>query len=384
MVFFEVLMRLWIVAGWMLAACAAQAECPPRPADVRLQATPVEDCLGKDFYSGAPAKLPSPAPGAPQLRLPPISEPAFAFTIRVSKDICKRKVKTPLEQVYCDDPVQDDDDDVVALGNEAGIQKVCSEIPGHPDYDQFCRIRKKGPPLSDLAYDTVFLSGLLVMQMGIMLQMDPKMLKWDGNKAKEPAWKMVEQNCGRRPVWDKDPWPTNFLQHPWAGAQYYLLARQRGYSRGGALIYAALVSAVLWECLIEGRMERTSIQDLIVTPLLGAVLGEVTYYLLQRIEREGGTLLGSEVLAWTVKLVLAPVILIIGEAEHLLAPAVLRYQPQLMITLGPDRFRTTVGEEMSGREQNVGRQLFIGLKLHVPPCAGIDRVFGICQPNQPR
>lgn len=76
--------------------------------------------------------------------------------------------------------------------------------------------------------------------------------------------------------WDGDPWYWNYVAHPVAGAEYYLLARDRGVPWYGSLAYAAGMSA-FWEGVTEAYYERPSGQDLLVTPLAGAFIGEVRY-----------------------------------------------------------------------------------------------------------
>ncbi len=78
------------------------------------------------------------------------------------------------------------------------------------------------------------------------------------------------------PHFDTDPLYWNFMAHPFVGSEYYLLARNRNANWWQSLIYSAAMSA-FWEYVTEGFFERPSVQDLVITPVAGAVLGELRY-----------------------------------------------------------------------------------------------------------
>ena len=78
------------------------------------------------------------------------------------------------------------------------------------------------------------------------------------------------------PHFDTDPFYWNFMAHPFVGSEYYLLARNRNATWWQSLLYSAAMSA-FWEFVTEGFFERPSIQDLTITPVAGAVLGELRY-----------------------------------------------------------------------------------------------------------
>lgn len=74
------------------------------------------------------------------------------------------------------------------------------------------------------------------------------------------------------PVMDKDKFYINYALHPYWGATYYTRARERGLDKEYAVAYSALLSAA-YEFGIECIAEKPSIQDLIVTPLVGSLMG---------------------------------------------------------------------------------------------------------------
>jgi len=78
-------------------------------------------------------------------------------------------------------------------------------------------------------------------------------------------------------VFDNDLFATNGLAHPFAGAIYYQVARGNGLSPLASLAASFLTSAA-WEYLGEWD-EKPSMNDLILTPAGGAVIGEATYRL---------------------------------------------------------------------------------------------------------
>jgi hypothetical protein len=88
------------------------------------------------------------------------------------------------------------------------------------------------------------------------------------------------------PVMDEDKWVFNYIGHPVAGALYYNALRSQNATWAQSMLFAAGQSFV-WEYIIEAVAEQPSIQDLIVTPLLGTVLGEPIHRATLAIRRNG-------------------------------------------------------------------------------------------------
>lgn len=78
--------------------------------------------------------------------------------------------------------------------------------------------------------------------------------------------------------WDGDPLVVNALGHGLFGSELYLRARQCRFGWGGSAVFAAATSAV-WEYGFEANGARPSALDLVYTPLAGAALGELRYWL---------------------------------------------------------------------------------------------------------
>jgi hypothetical protein len=80
----------------------------------------------------------------------------------------------------------------------------------------------------------------------------------------------------RNPVWDADPWWVNYVGHPYWGATYYTRARERGFGPVGSFVYSLALSTV-FEFGVESFAEPPAYQDLIVTPVAGALIGAFVF-----------------------------------------------------------------------------------------------------------
>lgn len=109
------------------------------------------------------------------------------------------------------------------------------------------------------------------------------------------------------PEWDHDKFIFNYVLHPYAGAVYYMAARGCGFNAWQSLLYCSLISNVGWEYGIEAFMERPSIQDLLITPLVGSLIGEGFYKAKRHIVRNDYHLLGSKFLGNVVCFLIDPV-----------------------------------------------------------------------------
>lgn len=114
------------------------------------------------------------------------------------------------------------------------------------------------------------------------------------------------------PEWDGDDVIFNYLLHPYAGAVYFMSARSVGFNFYQSLLFSACVSTIGWEFGIEGTMERPSLQDIFITPLVGSVLGELFYHAKRYIVANDYHLLGSKFLGGLVCFIIDPVNEIVG------------------------------------------------------------------------
>lgn len=95
------------------------------------------------------------------------------------------------------------------------------------------------------------------------------------------------------PEWDHDKFYFNYLLHPYAGAAYFMAARSCGFNFWKSSLYCSLVSTIGWEFGIEAFMERPSIQDIFITPIVGSCIGESFYHIKRWLVANDYRLFGS-------------------------------------------------------------------------------------------
>jgi len=83
--------------------------------------------------------------------------------------------------------------------------------------------------------------------------------------------------------WDPNDFNTNTLYHAYAGALYYTIARSNQYSIFESFLWS-FAGSTIWEYFGEWR-EQVSLNDVILTPTLGAVMGEFFFQTGNFIER---------------------------------------------------------------------------------------------------
>jgi len=106
-------------------------------------------------------------------------------------------------------------------------------------------------------------------------------------------------------VWDSDDDWINYIGHPYFGSTYYVYARHYGYSRLESFWFSFAISSS-YEIGIEAWAEPVSIQDMIFTPLLGSLLGELVLPLEHHIKTNNNKVLGSSILGTVSLAVIDP------------------------------------------------------------------------------
>ncbi len=114
-------------------------------------------------------------------------------------------------------------------------------------------------------------------------------------------------NIAQGPTWDNDTWQINYIGHSIVGSYFYMWGRQSGLNWQESAALTALMSTFYWEYGWEAFAEVPSIQDLIVTPLLGSLLGEGSNYLYTTLMQNGGLLYDSQLLGNIAKILLNPI-----------------------------------------------------------------------------
>lgn len=145
-----------------------------------------------------------------------------------------------------------------------------------------------------------------VGMMGLIAAMPPEVSNWGDDAFNDPLAKW-KSNVLTPPVIDQDDWMINYLGHPYSGAAYYVVARQTGFGQMASFGFAAMMSTFYWEYGFEAFAEKPSIQDLILTPTIGSLLGEQMYQLHEYIVQEQGALFGSQKLGTFGMIVSDPV-----------------------------------------------------------------------------
>ena len=88
------------------------------------------------------------------------------------------------------------------------------------------------------------------------------------------------------PVNDEDSWGFNFVGHPIAGSLYYNSIRSQDATIFQSFAFSFAQSA-FWEYVIEGSAEQPSLQDMIITPIFGTLLGEASHVATIKMRRNG-------------------------------------------------------------------------------------------------
>jgi hypothetical protein len=149
------------------------------------------------------------------------------------------------------------------------------------------------PDWPGIGRDTAYFLGYQFVAVGILFVAPESISGWseeDKDNYDIDKWKANV----RDPIWDKDAWWINYITHPYWGAAYYIRARERGFEPMPAFWYSALLST-LFEFGAEALFERPSYQDLVVTPVAGALIGEYLFSpLRERIRAKPGQLVWSD------------------------------------------------------------------------------------------
>jgi len=109
----------------------------------------------------------------------------------------------------------------------------------------------------------------------------------DGHQYEE-SWNEFKDAWTKPPVFDTDNPAVNYLGHPYFGALFYLSQRNYGESPLYSFLFSTFMSTA-FEYFIESWSEQPSINDLIVTPVVGSILGEGIFRATQEMRKGGFT-----------------------------------------------------------------------------------------------
>lgn len=146
--------------------------------------------------------------------------------------------------------------------------------------------------------NTAVLGGAYVGTLLVLQCLPADATSWNRAEITEvPMFKRWYRNVFKLgPDWDHDNPIFNYVLHPYAGAVYFMSARSCGFNFWRSMLYSACVSTIGWEFGIEAFMERPSIQDIFITPLIGSAIGEVFYKTKRSIVANDYNLLGSPII----------------------------------------------------------------------------------------
>lgn len=122
-----------------------------------------------------------------------------------------------------------------------------------------------------LRRDTWYFVGYQFVAIGILYTMPEDVTGWTAEQKHDYSLSEWWENA-THPQMDTDDFYINYILHPYWGAAYYTRARERNYGRREAFWYSFLLSCI-YEFGAEALAEEASIQDLIVTPVGGSLLG---------------------------------------------------------------------------------------------------------------
>jgi hypothetical protein len=131
----------------------------------------------------------------------------------------------------------------------------------------------------------LLIGGAELLGMGILMLMPKEVTKWPEDWVAD-AGRNIKRAFTTAPVMDKDDWQMNYVGHPLAGALYYNTLRSQNATWFQSFLFSAGQSFI-WEYVIEGIAEPPSIQDLIITPISGTILGEACHQLTMSMRKNG-------------------------------------------------------------------------------------------------
>ena len=187
-------------------------------------------------------------------------------------------------------------------------RKGCLNIYGEP-----YSITENYPNYKNLGVNTGVLFGAGFVALGVLNMLPDGATAWNkGEILKTAFFKRWGNNVIAGPIWDDDNYVFNYILHPYAGAVYYMGARSQGFNLWYSALYTLGISTIFWEYGIEAFMEIPSLQDLIITPIAGTLIGECFYLVKRHIVSNDYKLWGSHFLGGLVAFIVDPINEVIG------------------------------------------------------------------------
>lgn len=175
-----------------------------------------------------------------------------------------------------------------------------------------------------LANHTRNLGFLMLGTMGVLWVAPESVSMWNKDDIRKEGLQKWKDNVTAKPKMDRDSAYINYVLHPLAGATYYTIARNTGHTAMESFGYSVLMSTFFWEYGFEAVAEPPSIQDLIITPVIGSLLGELYYKWGLEIKANGGKVLGSKALGSVFLFVLSPAEVVSNKINQLFAKKIIQ------------------------------------------------------------
>jgi len=143
------------------------------------------------------------------------------------------------------------------------------------------------------SYGRMFLKGWIPLTaaefalLGVTAALPRSWTGWSAHFVRDGV-NHLERAYTEPPVWDDDWWVHNYVGHPYGGALYYNTVRAQGATPIQSMFFSAALSTQ-WEYFFEAFAERPSIQDLLITPIVGSALGEASHRLTLQLQKGGTT-----------------------------------------------------------------------------------------------
>lgn len=193
-----------------------------------------------------------------------------------------------------------------SVGKEIMQTKDLSDLLKINIYDQPYSLSASYGDKKQLWENTGGIVGGMLLATGVMLMLPDDVTNWTGNDGNTIFDKWY-YNVNKGPVVDNDAFLVNYILHPYSGAVYYMNARSAGYNAWQSLLYVTFVSNVVWEYGLEAFAEPPSLQDLLCTPTIGALMGEGFYLIKRQIVSNDYRLLGSRAVGKVIVFIIDPV-----------------------------------------------------------------------------
>ncbi|CAN5684497.1 hypothetical protein BH10BDE1_BH10BDE1_00530 [soil metagenome] len=206
-------------------------------------------------------------------------------------------------------PVEDDPRILCEISSEGPIKTVA--VMDQVDSVEFRKVIDTNLFSTDknVVTDTRNIAVGMGLMMGLLWVMPESVTKWDKEQVRENPGGLLSrwrENVNKGPVIDHDdPW-INYLGHPLSGAATYTMARHSGNGPLASFGYSVAMSTFFWEYGVEAFAEVPSIQDLIVTPVIGSLIGEAFIGVERKIHENNDHVFGSKRLGKIALIVLSP------------------------------------------------------------------------------